>query len=106
MNGKRDAAKVRAELKSGGLTDDDLKEMFAKIEPLRLAHRVNPEQTWLFTGMFDEVVPPRNSEAFAAAAKLNDKHHIKMLANHYSGVVYLPVFLKQMRDLIDKGPAE
>lgn len=106
MNGKRDAAKVLAELKSGGLTDDDLKEMFATIEPLRLAHRVNPEQTWLFTGMFDEVVPPRNSDAFASAARLNDKHHIKMLANHYSGVIFLPPLLQQMRDLIDKQPAE
>ena len=106
MNGKRDAAKVLAELKSGGLTDDDLKEMFHTIEPLRLAHRVNPEQTWLFTGMFDEVVPPKNAEAFAAAAKLNNKHHIKMLANHYSGVIFLPLFLQQMREQIDKRPAE
>lgn len=106
MNGKRDAAKVLAELKSGGLTDDQLKEMFATVEPLRLAHRVNAKQTWLYTGVFDEVVPPRNADALATAAGLDDKHHIKMLANHYSGILFLPPVLQQVRDLIDKEPAK
>jgi hypothetical protein len=106
LNGKRDAAKVLAELKSGGLTDEELKEVFTTIEPLRLAHRVNPEQTWLFSGAFDEVVPLRNAESFAATARLNDKHHIKMLANHYSAILFLPPLLQQIRDLIEMEPVE
>ena len=100
MNGKRDAAKVREELHRAGLTDDAIKEMFAAIEPLRLAHRVNAERTWVFSGTLDEVVPLKNAEMFAKAAALDEKHHVKLLANHYSGIILLPLIVQQMRDCI------
>jgi dienelactone hydrolase len=106
MHGQRDAAKVRAEFQKSGLTDDELKELFATIEPLRLAHRINAKQTWMYTGSFDDVVPPRNAELFAKAAGLTEKHHIKMLANHYSGILFLPPLLQEIRDLILENPGE
>jgi dienelactone hydrolase len=106
MNGQRDAVKVRAEFQKSGLTDEELKNLISSIEPLRLAHRIKANQTWLYSGAFDEVVPLKNSERFAAAAKLPAKHHITMLANHYSGILYLPPVLMEVRDRILAVQAE
>lgn len=88
--GKRDAAKVRAELVKAGLSDEQIREGLSSIEPLRLAHRLNPESTWVFSGVFDTVVPPASSQMLASAAGLDQSHHVKMLADHYTGIVYLP----------------
>ena len=57
LHGQRDAIKVHAKLTAAGLSDDQIKELTQQIEPLRLAHRVRPELTWLFNGKFDTVVP-------------------------------------------------
>lgn len=96
-NGEKDAAKVREELAAAGLTGDKLKKLAAAIEPMRLAHRLDRERTWLFSGMFDKVVPPVHSLALAQAARLDAEHHVQMLANHYTGIIYLPMVLAQIR---------
>jgi dienelactone hydrolase len=101
MSGNKDAAKVRAQLESAGVTGDEIRRLSLPIEPLRLAHRVDAEKTWLYSGKYDDVVPPASSFAFAEAAKLQDGHHIEMLANHYSGVVYLPVIVQDIRKKMD-----
>jgi len=106
MNGQRDAVKVRAEFQKTGLSDDELKQLISTIEPLRLAHRLKAEQTWLYSGAFDEVVPLQNCKRFAAAAKLPEKHHITMLANHYSGILFLPPVLQEISDRILANMAE
>lgn len=96
FRGARDAAKIRAKLAAAGVTDDQIKELARQVEPLRLAHRISPSSTWLYSGKFDDVVPPRCSLALAAAAKLPAGHHVEMAADHYSGLIYLPSLLKQM----------
>ncbi len=106
MNGQRDAVKVRAEFQKTGLSDDELKQLISTIEPLRLAHRLKAEQTWLYSGAFDEVVPLQNCKRFADAAKLPEKHHITMLANHYSGILFLPPVLQEISDRILANMAE
>ena len=100
MSGKKDAAKVRAELTKNGLSDEQVREMLNSIEPLRLAHRIDPNRTWLFSGKYDDVVPPRSSQLFAEAARIAPSHHIEMLANHYSGIIYLPIVTQQMCDIM------
>jgi hypothetical protein len=100
MEGKRDAARMREEFEKRGVTADQLKEMLAPIEPLRLAHRIDPQRTWLFSGIFDEVVPLKNGELLAEAAGLDRSHHVKLLATHYSGMIFLPVIMQQMRDIM------
>jgi dienelactone hydrolase len=105
MSGKKDAEKVRAELTKTGLSDDQVREMLGKIEPLRLAHRVAPERTWLYSAMFDDVVPPRSARLFIEAARMDASHHIELLANHYSGIIFLPMVVQQMSDRI-QDPAE
>ncbi|HEX4412224.1 MAG TPA: hypothetical protein VH107_01260 [Lacipirellulaceae bacterium] len=106
LHGQRDAIKVHAKLTAAGLSDEQIKEATLQIEPLRLAHRIDPERTWLFNGKLDTVVPPRNSRALAYAAHLPTTHHVEFTADHYSGMIYLPQIIEQIRrEMLDSdGP--
>lgn len=90
FNGAKDAANVRKRLEEAGATREMIMEGTRHIEPLRIAHRIRPEVTWLYSGKFDDVVPPACSHAFAKAAALSAEHHIEMPVDHYSGALYLP----------------
>lgn len=102
--GKRDAAKVRERLERAGVSDERLREITQAIEPNRLAHRLNPEQTFLYSGLFDDVVPIENARGLAAAAGLAPEHHTCMPADHYTGIVFLPVILDHMASQICGRP--
>lgn len=96
LKGAKDAAKVRHRLTAAGVTTEQIIEMANAVEPLRLAHRMNPAGTWVYNGDRDDVVPPECSHALVKAARLPKKNHIEMPADHYSGVIYLPKVLRQM----------
>ena len=100
MEGKQDAANMRRELAERGIDDETVRRLLAAIEPMRLAHRMSPARTWMFSGKYDDVVPIKNSDLLAAAAKIDDSHHVKLLATHYSGIIFLPMVLSQMRDIM------
>jgi pimeloyl-ACP methyl ester carboxylesterase len=104
QNGKKDAAKVRERLEKAGLSGQKLRELTLTIEPTRVAHRLDPNRTWLYSGTFDTVVPMKNALALANAAKLSKPHHIRMSANHYTGIVYLPFILTHIAGEARKGP--
>jgi cephalosporin-C deacetylase-like acetyl esterase len=99
-NGRKEAAQVRARLAAAGMTAAEVRDTLHAIEPLRLAHRLAPDRTWLYSGRFDDVVPPRNAALLAAAAGLDERHHVQLAADHYTGVLYLPVVLAQMAERI------
>ena len=105
FHGARDAAKVLDKLHAAGVTDVQIKDLAHQIEPLRVAHRINPATTWLFSGKYDSVVPPRNSLALVKAAGLASDHHIEFEADHYLGIIYLPQAVgeikKQMATPVD-----
>lgn len=98
QEGDRDAAKVREELGRVGLSGERLRSLLNTIEPMRVAHRIDPERTWLYSANYDTVVPPKNAQALADAARLDEAHHIRMAANHYSGIIYLPAILAQIAE--------
>ena len=100
QNGQKDAAKVRERLSRAGLSGEKLRSIVYHIEPTRIAHRLNTDRTWLYSGTFDTVVPMKNASALATAAHLESSHHIKLLANHYTGIIFLPLILDHMRDQI------
>ncbi len=95
-NGAKDAARFREDLEKAGLDDQQVADSLHSIEPLRVAHRLDPNRTWLYSGKFDEVVPPEHCERLAKAAGLADDHHLQLHATHYSGMIYLPVVLAQI----------
>jgi dienelactone hydrolase len=97
LNGTRDAIKVHAKLTAAGLSDIEIKDLTRQIEPLRVASRIRAEETWLYSGKFDTVVPPHDSLAWATAAQLPESHHVEFPADHYSGIVYLPQLIDQIR---------
>jgi dienelactone hydrolase len=100
LKGGKDAAKIRTELAKAGVTEQQIRDVSRLIEPMRLAHRVNPACTWLFSGTKDEVVPPECSLAFAKAARLDAGHHIELPVGHYTAAVMIPVILQQTADII------
>jgi hypothetical protein len=59
----------------------------------------------LYSGKFDDVVPPENSKQFAVAAGLPASHHIEMEADHYSGIFQLPTVLKHIAFIATSGVA-
>jgi hypothetical protein len=104
--GKKDAEKVREKLSESGMTEEQIKETLHAIEPTRLAHRYRPECTWIFSGKYDDVVPLSHCQLLADAGKLPEDHHVQMEANHYSGIIYLPMVMARIAEEIHgRGPA-
>lgn len=104
LHGERDAAEMRRQLAAAGITDEQIRELSQVIEPMRLAHRVAPESTWLFSGKMDEVVPPACSLAFAKAAGLDSQHHFVLPVGHYTAALLLPTILTSISDLLHGRP--
>lgn len=98
--GKRDSAKIRRVLEKAGVTDAVMKQWIEPIEPLTLAHRLDRKNTWMFNGAYDTVIPPENSNRLAKAIGLEKDHYVVMPANHYSGILLLPVIVQQISDRI------
>ena len=90
FNGSKEVEQARKKLAAAGVTDEQISEFARQVEPLRLAHRIHPKETWLYSGELDKVVPPKNSLALAKAAHLPEGHHIEFAADHYLGIIYLP----------------
>lgn len=103
--GKKDAEKVREKLAESGMSEDQIKETLHAIEPTRLAHRYRPERTWIFSGRYDDVVPLSHCQLLADSAGLPDDHHVVMEANHYSGIIYLPMVMARIAGEIHGKPA-
>jgi dienelactone hydrolase len=101
LQGNRDAAALRRRLASAGVDDEQIKTLSKIIEPMRLAHRVDATSTWLFSGKFDEVVPPACSNAFAQAAKLGANHLI-LPVGHYTAALMFPMILPKVSELMRK----
>lgn len=106
QEGARDVESLRAKLKQAGIQGEKLRELTRSIEPLRLAHRIDPRTTWLYSGKLDDVVPPACSQALADAARLPESHHITLPADHYLGIVYLPSVLLEMRQALVRPASE
>lgn len=87
QNGKRDAANIRERLAEAGLAGEALKEGLYTFEPNRLAHRLSPKTTWLFSGKHDTVVPLKYAESLASHIGLDAEHHVILPSNHYSGIL-------------------
>ncbi len=100
LHGAKDAARLRADAQKAGVTPDQIRELTRVIEPMRLACRVDAARTWLFSGSFDEVVPPRCSVAFAKAAGLIDGHHQQLPAGHYTAAAFIPVILDKVAQVM------
>ncbi|MEM1099092.1 MAG: hypothetical protein AAGH92_09915, partial [Planctomycetota bacterium] len=89
-NGQKDAAKFRAALESRGIDADERARLIAHLEPLRVAHRLNRQTTWLLGARNDTVIPAANARALADAIGLDETRYIQLNGNHYTASVALP----------------
>ena len=104
QTGQRDTAKFRQRLLDLGRSEQELEALFDKIEPTRIAHRLDPKSTWLFSARDDRVVPLRFAKALAATARLDAEHHQVYPGNHYTVFLYFPKVLDQMVRAIQERP--
>lgn len=94
--GAKDARAVREKLTASGMTETQIRETLRAIDPMRLAHRYRPDCTWIYSGRSDDVVPLEHGRLLADAAGLADDHHVILEANHYTGILYLPIVLTRI----------
>jgi hypothetical protein len=95
-HGRADAARVHRHLLDAGLDDPTLRDSLWQIEPLRVAHRLDPSRTWLFSARFDQVIPAGNSGRLAAAIGLDRRHHRQLFGCHYTCALDARRFLRQL----------
>ncbi len=105
-NGQRDAATFRERFIRAGFTQEQINDQLRMVEPLRVADRLRPESTWLFTGMYDTVVPTKNSDELAAAAHLPADHRIVYPTDHYTAALMLPDAARSIVEKITKSARE
>ena len=92
-NGNREAGQMRDMLAGAGYTGEKLRQLVAPIEPLRLAHRYDKNNTWLYTANRDQVVPPHHAAELRKAAGFDQDHEMILLADHYTGIIYVPIIV-------------
>jgi hypothetical protein len=88
--GEKDTAQFRDKMLAGGYTIGQIRELLWQVEPTRLAHRLPSKTTWLYSAMYDRVVPLDNGIALAKAIELEADHHVRLPGNHYSTIIYFP----------------
>jgi pimeloyl-ACP methyl ester carboxylesterase len=97
-SGGADAKKALERLIASGIAASEIESQLRAVEPLRIAHRLPVEKTWLYSGAFDEVVLPKFSNRLAEAVGLPPERHVEILATHYSGIIFLPGILQNIAD--------
>ena len=94
--GKMDAARVRQHLLSAGYDDAALRDWLWQIEPLRVAHRLDANRTWLFSARFDQVVRKIYGQQLASTIGLGWHHHRQFAGCHYTCILGAPRFLSEL----------
>ncbi|MCH5372525.1 MAG: prolyl oligopeptidase family serine peptidase, partial [Planctomycetes bacterium] len=102
-NGQQDAANFRRELEQAGYSGDALRKLLWQIEPTRIAHRMDPRHTWLYTAEQDRVVPMENALALARAARLEESHHVRIDADHYTGILHFATIVRQVAERVHRS---
>lgn len=103
MEGKVEAAKMRQALSVAGIRDDQaIREFVWQIEPMRLAHRLDPNRTFLWTARRDQVVPASCSQALASAANLPPDHLQQLSGCHYTCALATPWWTSRVVDAAEQ----
>jgi len=98
QHGGQHAAKIRQMLEEAGYHGLRLEEALRTVEPMRLAHRVDPAAVWMFSAKQDRVVPIQNAVAWAQAARIPAEHHVQVDGDHYSAILHFPTIVARIRE--------
>jgi hypothetical protein len=80
--------RLRADLKARGITPEQLAKLFACIEPLHFAARIDARRCLMINATTDEVIPRLATEALAKA--IGSPEVLWAPAGHFSAVLFLP----------------
>ncbi len=94
--GQKDAWHLARALSHVGYTEDRLRQLINPVEPTALAHRLDPQTTWLYYGRTDLVIPRFSSDALADAAGLDAAHRVEVDGNHYTMFMTMPAVVQTM----------
>lgn len=104
QTGQKDTAKLRERFAQAGYAGEKLKELLSAIESQRIAHRLDPQTTWMYSAQDDEVVPIKNARLLAAIAHLDKSHQQEMPGGHYSVALYFPFIVNHVVQQIEPPP--
>ncbi|MEM1212445.1 MAG: hypothetical protein AAGI68_09130 [Planctomycetota bacterium] len=95
----KDAVFVRRafERQPGGLAA--LRERLKGLEPVRLAHRLDPERVWLISAADDMVFPAASAAAWADAVGVEGlpvEHRVVFAGQHYTAALALPAVVGEL----------
>lgn len=106
QTGQKDTAKLREKFAQAGFEGERLKELLSAVESQRIAHRLDPQRTWMYSAQDDEVVPIRNARLLASLAGLEKSHQLEVPGGHYSVALYFPFIVDHVMQQIDKPASE
>jgi dienelactone hydrolase len=105
QTGQKDTAKLRQKFTDAGYEGEKLKELLSAVESQRIAHRLDPQHTWMYSAQDDEVVPIKNSRLLATIAGLERSHQLEFPGGHYSVALYFPFIVDHVVEQIQGKPA-
>ncbi len=103
--GHKSAAALKRQLQRAHVTREALAQVVARLEPLTLADRLDPQRTWLYSGRSDRVVPKENAIKLARAVGLDAEHHLWVNGNHYTSALHAGGILRHMVEQVHGRPA-
>lgn len=103
VNGKNDAMQLRVDLARAGYVGQGLRNLLEPVEPLHVAHRLDPDRTWLISARDDVTIPRASSDALADAIGLDEQHRLWLHTNHYTVILMLPGVSHRMADIVLNG---
>jgi len=92
-HGKFEVAKIRRDVEKFGLSQEEFLGMVRRVDPLLLAHRLDPKKTFMFNAENDEVIPTENAKALAKAIGIPKEQHYWMPGGHVTCAINLPIVM-------------
>ncbi len=93
--------KLRAALLEKGVTRDAAAGLFAPVEPLNFASRINPGRCLMINAERDEVIPRNDTERLSRA--VGGAQVVWLPATHYSALTYFPLMQRTVIDFLRDG---
>ncbi|MCC6682426.1 MAG: prolyl oligopeptidase family serine peptidase [Phycisphaeraceae bacterium] len=94
--GKFDAEWQHQRLLRAGYDDQQMREKLSPVDPLRLADRLDPERTYLYSAKADQVIPAGCTAALSDAIGLDQEHHLWYDCDHYTAALFLPAVIEHV----------
>jgi dienelactone hydrolase len=105
QTGQKDTAKLRQKFAEAGYEGEKLKDLLSAVESLRIAHRLDPEHTWMYSAQNDEVVPIKNARLLGTTAKLEKSHQLELPGGHYSIAICFPFIVDHVMQQLKPAQA-